>query len=110
LGYQDPSHFYYVHLGRKADPHANSIFLVNDEPRVSIAEKRTDGTDWSRGWHRVRVVRRVEAGTIEVYFDDLNTPIMTTTDRHFLSGQIGVGSFDDTGEYDSIRLYGKLAE
>ena len=48
FGYQDASHFYYVHLGREADAHANSIFLVNGEPRVSIAQKRTDGTNWSK--------------------------------------------------------------
>src|SRR5690606_18558335 len=29
FGYQDPSHFYYVHLASVADAHANSIFLVN---------------------------------------------------------------------------------
>ncbi|MEC9092045.1 MAG: hypothetical protein VX438_05010, partial [Planctomycetota bacterium] len=26
FGYQNPSQFYYVHLGKKADPHANQIF------------------------------------------------------------------------------------
>ena len=41
FGHQDPSHFYYVHLGKQADEHANSIFIVNGKPRVSIAESRT---------------------------------------------------------------------
>jgi hypothetical protein len=41
FGYQDPSHFYYVHLGKQADAAANSIFRVDGRPRVSIAEKRT---------------------------------------------------------------------
>ncbi|HJN18537.1 MAG TPA: hypothetical protein QGH10_23755, partial [Armatimonadota bacterium] len=35
FGYQDPSHFYYVHMATAADAHAHSVFLVNDEPRVS---------------------------------------------------------------------------
>src|SRR5690606_2857228 len=30
FGYQDPAHFYYVHLGKAADDHANQIFIVND--------------------------------------------------------------------------------
>ena len=107
FGHQDASHFYYVHLGRKADPHANSIFLVNGEPRVSIAETRTDGTDWSRGWHRARIKRTLKTGRIEVYFDDMQKPVMTTTDQTFGKGRIGFGSFDDTGDYDSIRLYGR---
>ena len=34
IGYQDPDHFYYVHLGQKMDDHANQIFIVNDAPRI----------------------------------------------------------------------------
>jgi len=110
FGYQDPSHFYYVHIGRKADAHANSIFLVNDKPRISIANERTAGTEWSRGWHRARVRRDTEAGTIEVYFDDMRTPVMRATDRTFLQGGIGIGSFDDTGDFDALRLWGRPPE
>ena len=108
FGYEDPSHFYYVHLGREADAHANSIFLVNGEPRVSIAQKRTDGTAWTKDWHHVRIKRDTSKGTIEVYFDDMKKPVMTTVDKHFLHGRIGIGSFDDTGDFDNLSLRGKL--
>ncbi len=107
FGHQDPSHFYYVHLGKQADPHANSIFLVNGEPRVSIAEKRTDGTPWTDEWHDVRLVRRVSDGLIEVYFDDMKTPAMITHDTTFTHGRIGFGSFDDTGLFDDIEIRGE---
>jgi hypothetical protein len=110
LGYQDPSHFYYIHLGKEADPHAHSIFLVDDEPRVSIAEERTDGTPWTDGWHEVRVVRRVEDGRIQVYFDDMTRPVMSTHDTKFAHGRIGVGSFDDTGLFDDIVVRGRRAD
>src|SRR5689334_445669 len=30
FGYQDPAHFYYVHIAKSADDHANQIFIVND--------------------------------------------------------------------------------
>ena len=33
FGYQDPAHFYYVHLGKKTDDHANQIFIVNAADR-----------------------------------------------------------------------------
>ena len=33
FGYQDPAHFYYVHIAKKADDHANQIFIVNEAPR-----------------------------------------------------------------------------
>jgi hypothetical protein len=54
FGYQDPKHLYYVHLGKAADAHAHSIFLVNEAPRVSIAEERTSGINWDDAWHTVR--------------------------------------------------------
>ena len=109
FGYQDPSHFYYVHIATKADPHANSIFLVNGEPRVSIAQERTDGTDWGTGYHDVRVVRDTTTGTIEVYYDDMDKPIMRTEDKTFVAGAVGFGSFDDTGNIDDVILWGAPA-
>jgi hypothetical protein len=110
FGHQDPSHFYYVHLGKQADPAANSIFLVDGKPRVSIAEKRTSGTPWTDGWHHVRIVRNVGDGLIQVYFDDMKVPAMTAHDRTFTHGRLGVGSFDDTGMFDQVRIWGKSAE
>jgi len=111
FGHQDPSHFYYVHLGKEADPHAHSIFLVDDAPRVSIAEERTKGTPWTDGWHTVKIVRRVADGWIAVYFDDMTTPIMTAHHTGFRHGRIGVGTFDDTAQFDEIVVRGrKFAE
>jgi len=106
FGHQDPTHFYYVHIANKSDAHANSIFIVNGEPRVSIAETRTEGTKWDENWHTVRLVRDAEQGTIEVFFDDGDEPIMTAVDHNFKWGKIGVGSFDDTGQFDEIHLRG----
>lgn len=105
FGHQDPSHFYYVHFGRQADPHANSVFLVNGAPRVSIAKTRTDGVDWSKTWHRARIKRSVQTGRIEVFLDDLRRPIMVAEDKTFTWGRVGIGSFDDTGDFDAIRLF-----
>ncbi len=108
FGYQDPAHFYYVHIATKADAHANSIFLVNNEPRVSIAKTRTDGTDWGGPvYHKVRIERDTKAGTIKVFFDDMKKPIMTTDDKTFLEGGIGFGSFDDTGNIDDVKIWGR---
>ncbi len=105
FGFQDPSHFYYVHIANQSDAHANSIFIVNGEPRVSIAKSRTEGTKWDENWHTVRLARDVETGAIEVFFDDRAEPIMTAVDHTFGLGKIGVGSFDDTGQFDEIQLY-----
>lgn len=107
FNYKDPSHFYYVHLGKQADDHANSIFKVDGAPRVSIAEARTKGTPWTDAWHHVRIVRRVKDGLIQVYFDDMATPAMTAHDKTFTRGRIGLGSFDDTGQFDDLQVWGE---
>jgi len=104
---KDPTNFYYVHIATTADDHANNIFLVNDEPRVKIATKTTAGTNWgiTNSWHTARIERDASAGTISVYFDDMDQPIMEATDTHFDMGRIGFGSFDDTGQFDNIKIW-----
>ena len=90
-----------------SDDHANSIFLVNNEPRVSIVKERTEGTAWDNEYHTVRVVRDTASGRIEVYRDDMTKPIMVAEDKTFTSGRIGFGSFDDTGNVDDVRLWAR---
>ena len=92
FGFQDPAHLYYVHLGKKTDDHANQIFIVNNEPRKKISTTMTAGTAWTDDWHHARVVRKVDTGTIQVFFDDIEKPVMTATDKTFAWGQIGIGT------------------
>lgn len=106
FGFQDPSHHYYVHFGKKTDDHANQIFIVNDKPRTKISTKTTAGTNWDDEWHHARIVRDVESGRIEIFFDDMKKPVMTATDKTFAWGQVGIGSFDDTGRFDDVYLFG----
>ena len=106
FGHQDPSHFYYVHLGKRADKASNTIHIVDAKPRLSIAKTRTSGTAWDDNWHDVRLVRDVASGKIEVYFDNLNEPAMTAVDKTFKWGRVGIGSFDNKGRFDNIRLWG----
>lgn len=110
FGFQDPSHMYYVHFGQKTDDHANQIFIVNDEPRKKISTKTTPGTAWDDQWHHARIVREVASGKIDVYFDDMQTPVMTAVDKTFTWGQVGIGSFDDTGNFDDVLVYGTKVE
>jgi hypothetical protein len=109
FGYQDPAHFYYVHLGKKADDHANQIFIIDGEARKKISLTSTAGTNWDDNWHTVRVVRKV-SGPIEIYFDDLTKPVMTANDTHFTWGQIGVGTFDDTCQWSRVSAVGTKGE
>lgn len=110
FGYQDPAHFYYVHFGKQADDHANQIFIVNGAARKKISLKSTDGTNWDDKWHNVKIVRRVQDGTIEIFFDDMDKPVMVAKDTTFAWGRIGVGTFDDTSDWDNLKLRGVKVE
>jgi hypothetical protein len=104
FGYQDPAHMYYVHFGRRTSDTSNQVFIVNGKDRTPISTKTTSGTAWDDRWHHARIVRRAEGGTIAVYFDDMRTPAMTAVDTTFTTGRVGIGSFDDTGQFDNVVL------
>lgn len=105
-GYQDPAHFYYVHLGAKPDPHSCQIFIVDGADRKMITDKKSPGTPWDRGWHDVKVTRDTKSGDIKVFFDDMNEPVMTANDKTFAWGRVGLGTFDDNGNFDDFKLKG----
>ncbi len=106
FGFMNPENFYYVHIASGADPNAHNIFLVKDAPRTNIATYTTKGIDWGIGIrHRIRIERTVKDGAIRIYFDDMQEPIMKTTDTHFALGYVGLGSFDDTARYYAMKLY-----
>jgi hypothetical protein len=106
FGFESPSRFYYVHLASKPDPHAHNIFLVDGAARRAIAPVGEKGIDWGEeSWHRVRLERRLEDGSIRVFFDDLETPVLETTDTTLEWGRIGFGSFDDSGRVAKLRVW-----
>ncbi len=107
FGYQDRAHFYYVHFGKQADDHANQIFIVDGAARKKISTRSTAGTPWDDKWHHVKLTRDAETGAIAVYFDDVATPVMTAADKTFVAGRVGLGSFDDIGDWDNVVLRGK---
>ena len=112
-GKQSRSRFYYVHLGLGADakdPNANQIFIVNAKPRTPITKKRNMKLAWDEKWHVVKVVRRVADGTILVYFDNMKKPYMTAVDKTFAWGEVGLGTFDDNGNFDDFELRGIAVE
>ena len=101
--YQDPTKFYYVHLGAKPDPNSGQIFIVNDAPRVPLTDNQRF-VPWSQDWHQVEVTRDFTKGTIAIYFNDMKNPHMQVKDKFFGRGRIGIGSFDDMNAFDEIQL------
>ena len=111
-GRQDASHFYYVHFGAKADPHSCQVFIVDGKDRTKITVDEVPGTAWGNvgEWHTLRVERTVADGMIRVFFDDLTKPHMTAKDTTFTWGEVGIGTFDDNGNFDDFELRGVVVK
>lgn len=107
FNYVDSLHFYYTHLSAdsgKQQPVHNGIFLVNNAPRVRIAGLDAQPALPDASWHQIRVLRDASSGRVEVWSDVSSQPLFTMVDRTFECGQVGIGSFDETGDFDDVDL------
>lgn len=108
FGVVDRDHYYYAHMATLGDDNAHQVFIVNESPRTPITTDRTAGVDWGTDeWHHVRLVRDAQQGTIRVYFDDMDAPILEASNTAFSAGYIGVGSFDDTGRFRNVTVWAR---
>jgi hypothetical protein len=110
FNYVDTLHFYYTHLS--ADPGAkiavhNGIFLVDGAPRRRIAGVEAAPVLPDKNWHKVRVERDAASGSIKVFVDDEAQARFSVVDRTFKCGQVGIGSFDETGDFTDVKLTSK---
>ena len=69
---------------------------------MSVKPPLVDGA-----WHKARLVRTAASGRIEVFVDDMKAPILVANDSTLGTGRVGVGSFDDTGEFRNIVVTGR---
>ncbi len=108
--FQDPIHFYYVHFSASSDDVHNIIGLVNGADRVKINGEPAGQSVFrltDKEWHLFKVTYDAAAGRIQAFLDDLNVPILTAVDKTLTHGLVGVGSFDDAGFFDDLKLWGE---
>ena len=109
--FQDATHFYYVHFSASSDEVHNVIAIVNGKDRMKI-NREPPGKSVYRltdlKFHDFKVSFDAATGEIKAYLDDLATPILTAADKTLDHGLVGVGSFDDTGSFADIKLWGHV--
>jgi len=107
FNYVDDLHFYYAHLAEHPGTDKimhNGIFIVDGEPRKRVPPLPERAALPDKAWHSVRLHRDVPSGLIEVYVDGDRAPYFSTHDSTFTCGQIGLGSFDETGDFTDVDL------
>ena len=106
--YVDTLHFYYAHIsvdpGSENLPH-NGIFIVDGGPRRRIAGAGSMPALPDRAWRDVKIVRDVSSGSIQVFVNKETMPRFSVIDHTFTQGQVGLGSFDETGDFAAFRLH-----
>ncbi len=107
FGYASPTRFYYVHLAGITDAVHNGVFLVNDADRRRVDAGTTPPQLKDQAWHHVRLDWQGATGRIQIRVDGSTMPVFDVTDRTISSGRVGLGSFDDTGEFKGIQLEGR---
>ncbi|MFC1713357.1 hypothetical protein ACFL6S_06810 [Candidatus Poribacteria bacterium] len=106
FGYQDDTHFYYVHFSNISDDLHNGIMLVDGDRRRKLNIDVPKPTLTDMDFHKVKVKRDIATGDIAVYFD--GKLMMEAQDKTFMVGKVGVGSMDDVGSFDDVYVKGKI--
>jgi hypothetical protein len=107
FNYVDTLHFYYVHLSKDPGTQVavhNGIFIVDGGDRRRIAGLEASPALPDHSWHDVRIVRNVSSGLIQVFVDKETAPRFSVIDHTFPSGQVGLGSFDEAGDFADFQL------
>jgi len=108
FGYVDNLHFYYAHISNSNNGRTHNVIMkVDGTKRHVIQQPKFPEPRLSGEWQNLRLVHQAN-GKIEIYVDKMKTPLMTAEDTSFLSGMIGFGSFDETGDFDEVHVEGIL--
>ncbi len=108
FAYRDPAHFDYAHLSTDtgaAEPNHNGIFHVYGGERVRISS--TEGPAAFRGSgirHWVRLAHDAISGAVHVKVDGKAMLALHAVDLSLGPGQVGIGSFDETGLFRSVSI------
>jgi hypothetical protein len=109
FGYESARRFYYVHLAGITDANHNGVFLVDNKDRRRIDDGTAAPQLKDREWHRVRLERDGDSGRVDVFVDGAEQPALHARNTAIRAGRVGLGSFDDTGEFRRFGVtgYGK---
>jgi hypothetical protein len=108
FAYRDEAHFDYAHLSidtAMKQPMHNGVFHVYGGERVRISAPLGPAALSATGrWHHVKLMHDATAGKVGVTVDGQAVPALTAVDLSLGPGKIGIGSFDETGEFKNVRI------
>jgi hypothetical protein len=111
FAYHDPAHFDYAHLSTdtaQKQPVHNGVFHVYGGERVRISgDIGPAAFPAANQWYRVTLNYDGKSGEINVMVDGHAVPALHAFDVSLGAGQVGIGSFDETGDFRNVRIAGR---
>ena len=108
FAYRDAAHFDYVHLALSpgtVQPVHNGIMHVFGGERVRISSQRGPAAFAAiNRWYHVRLEHDANTGAVAVTVDGRALPALEAVDRSLGPGNLGLGSFDETGAYKNLKI------
>ena len=108
FAYQDPNHFDYAHLSidtAAKQPRHNGVFHVYQGERVRISSPEGPAAFAETGqWYHVVLTFSGESGEVKVSVDGKEIPALHAFDLSLKQGRIGLGSFDETGDFRNVKV------
>lgn len=99
FGYQDEDSYYYINFN--ATPGLTQLHRIHDGNLVTLATYN-QATFNDGNYHILRVER--SDNQILAFFD--GNQLFAVNDSFFGAGQLGVGSFNDSGYFDDVQIVG----
>lgn len=106
--YKDAAHFDYVHFsldtGVKQPVH-NGVFHVYGGERVRISNPAgVAAFSAIDRWYHVKVEWDGASGEVQGFVDGQAIPALHAVDLSLTEGRVGIGSFDETGDFKDVRV------
>jgi hypothetical protein len=110
FAYRDKAHFDYAHLSTDTaakQPVHNGIFHVYGGERVRISSEAGPASfPATNRWYHVKLVHNGKTGAVDVTVDNNPVPALHAVDLSLKGGKVGIGSFDETGDFKNVQITG----
>lgn len=107
--FQDEAHFNYAHISSDAAERTynhNGMFHIFGGERVRISPLDGPPSLPTREWTPVRLVFNGDSGRCYVEVNGKRNPSLDAVDLSLRFGRVGLGSFDETGNFRRVRIRG----
>ncbi len=114
FAFKDEAHFDYAHLSidtGEQQPVHNGIFHVYGGERVRISSPAgPPAFQQTNRWYHVIFDHDGRSGDVHISVNGRAVPALHAVDLSLAVGKVGVGSFDEVGDFRDVKLSGTLFE